>query len=150
MPQLDESIDVAVPLWAAYEEWTDVANWSRFMGGVHEVRSLGGGRIAWRGDAGGADEEWEAVLEQVEEERVAWHSVSGPRNDGEVTFLRMDDTTTEVRLRLDVDADAPGAGLGSGLERRVRDDLAAFKRHVEAKHAGRGWHDPKEDSVVDR
>jgi uncharacterized membrane protein len=150
MASHEASIDVAVPLWAAYEEWSDFSSYPRFLSGVAEVRDMGGGRLAWRADRDHDDEQWESVIEQVEGERVAWRSVSGRRNDGTVTFVPMSDTVTEVRLAVEVDDHAPGVTTAGGLGRRVDEDLEAFKRHVEAKHAGRGWHDPKPDSVVDR
>src|SRR2546427_10631674 len=60
MATIEKSIDVEVPVRAAYNQWTQFEDFPRFMEGVLEVRQLDDKRLHWRGEKGGRRESWGA------------------------------------------------------------------------------------------
>lgn len=144
MSTIEQSIDVKVPVRTAYNQWTQFEEFPRFMEGVREVRQLDEKRLAWRAEIGGKEKTWEAeISEQIPDARVAWHSISGARNAGVVTFHRIDDGTTRVMLQLEYDPEGIVENVGDAVGvagSRVRGDLQRFKEFIEER--GRetgGW-----------
>lgn len=139
MPSHESSIDVKVPLSVAFEEWTEYESFPHFMQDVHEVRSLGDGRLRWRGELGSRKREWESeVDEDLSGGRVAWRSVTGAQNDAEVTLVSGGDGTTRVQLRLVYDEDGVIEGTAAAAKAaraRVEHDLRAFKKYAERRYA---------------
>jgi uncharacterized membrane protein len=144
------SIDVDVPLDAAYEAWADIESFPLFMEGVHEVRRRADGTLAWRADVDGQEETWDVeIVEAVEDELISWRSVSGPTLAGTVTFVPLNDTTTTVTLHVRHEPQGLIAGALGTPGRRVEGDLERFKRHAERLYGGTGWHDPAGGPVSD-
>ncbi len=141
MPSHESSIDVNVPLSAAFEEWTDYTSFPRFMQDVDEVHVLGDGQLRWRGQLGSKKREWEAEVDEDREAgRVAWRAITGAQNDGEVTLVSTGDGATTVRLKLVYDPDGViegKAAAAKAVRARVEHDLRAFKRHAEKRSAER-------------
>jgi uncharacterized membrane protein len=132
-----ESIDVDVPVRTAYNQWTQMEDFPRFMEGVKEVRQLSDTRMLWRAGVAGKEKEWEAeITEQTPDQRIAWTNTDGARNAGVVTFHRLDDSKTRVTLQMDVEPDgvveSAGTALGF-LERRVKADMERFKEFIESR-----------------
>ena len=101
MTTIEQSVDVAVPLRTAYDQWTQFEEFPRFMEGVESVTQLDDRHLHWVASFGGATREWDAeITEQIPDERVAWRSREGVRNAGVVTFHRLDLDTTRVMLHL--------------------------------------------------
>jgi uncharacterized membrane protein len=95
MAEITESIDVAVPVSTAYNQWTQFEEFPRFMGGVQSVQQLDDTHLRWIAEIGGKHEEWEAeITEQHPDERVAWKAIGGKANTGVVTFHRLNDEET--------------------------------------------------------
>jgi uncharacterized membrane protein len=108
MSAVEQQIDVALPLAAAYDEWTQFERLPRFMAGVHEVRQLDETHLHWRASYDGTAAEWGCeILELRPDERIAWRSTSGLMHGGVVTFLRLHDDETRVMIMAEVDTDAP-------------------------------------------
>jgi uncharacterized membrane protein len=129
------SIDVAVPVEVAWEEWMAL----EFLPeGMHRVEE-----IEWDGDdvlLGGVtgtrrDADWEAeVVDERENESFAWRSYEGADVAGLVTFHALADRLTRLELELDVVPSrfSETAGLALHLaDRRAQRDLRAFKARVE-------------------
>ena len=137
MASVVESIDVAVPVSTAYNQWTQFEEFPRFMEGVKSVRQIDHTHLHWVAEVAGKDEEWDAeITEQHPDERVAWRSTTGAKNAGVVTFHRIDDTTSRVTLQMDVEPDDPVENIGvflGFLDRRVKGDLERFKEFVESR-----------------
>jgi uncharacterized membrane protein len=137
MTTIEESVEVAVPLRTAYDQWTQFEEFPRFMEGVESVTQADDTHLHWVASFGGARREWDAeVTEQVPDERVAWTSRSGTRNAGVVTFHRLDDTTTRVMLQLDVEPEGLVEQAGDKLgfiKRRASGDLDRFKDYIESR-----------------
>ncbi len=142
MSTIEESIDVKVPVRTAYNQWTQFEEFPRFMEGVEEVKQITDDRLRWHAEVAGADREWEAQIdEQRPDERVAWHSLDGPRHAGVVTFHRLDDAMTRVMLQLEWEPGdlAEKVGDWTGMvTMRVKGDLKRFKEFIEARGAETG------------
>jgi uncharacterized membrane protein len=130
-----ESVDVAVPIRAAYNQWTQFEEFPRFMDGVNEIRQLDATHTHWKTEIGGVKREFDAqITEQLPDERVAWRSTEGEKQAGVVTFHRLDETHTRVTVQMDYDpqglVETAGDKLGI-VDRRVKGDLKRFKEYIE-------------------
>ncbi|MBX5444894.1 SRPBCC family protein [Sphaerobacter sp.] len=144
MATVTKSIEVNVPLSTAYNQWTQFEEFPQFMEGVKEVRQIDDQHLHWRAEVGGTEQEWQArIVEQVPDQRIAWHSVAGDENAGVVTFHYIDEDTTRVTLQLGYEPEGLKERIGDALgfmERRVQGDLERFKDFIERR--GRetgGW-----------
>src|SRR5512142_2810989 len=85
--QVEKSIEVAVPVRMAYNQWTQFEEFPHFMSGVHEVRQLDDRRLRWIAEIAGVRREWEAeIIEQVPDQKVAWAATEGATNAGAMFF----------------------------------------------------------------
>ena len=137
MASVVESIDVKVPVSTAYNQWTQFEEFPRFMEGIEEVRQLDGKRLHWRANIGGKQEEWDAeIVDQVPDQRVAWQAIDGQKNGGVVTFHRIDENRTQVKVHIDYEPESLVERVGGlvGLDTgRVKFDLERFKQLVESR-----------------
>ena len=102
MSTIEESVEVEVPVRAAYNQWTQFEEFPRFMEGVERVEQLDDTHLRWVAEIGGERHEWDAeITEQRPDERVAWTATGGKTNAGVVTFHRIDDTTTRIMLQME-------------------------------------------------
>ncbi|MEU3093210.1 SRPBCC family protein, partial [Streptomyces massasporeus] len=106
MSQVEESIEVRVPVHTAYNQWTQFESFPQFMDGVERIEQRTDTLTHWVTKIGGQAREFDAeITEQVPDERVAWTTVGGEaRQAGVVTFHRIQDDTTKVMLQLDFDS----------------------------------------------
>ena len=144
MSTIEESIEVAAPLSAAYNQWTQFEEFPRFMEGVEEVRQLDDTHLHWVAEFGGSRHEWDAeITEQKPDERVAWRNTDGKDNAGVVTFHRLDDARTRIMVQMDFVPEGIKEKLGDALgvpDRRVQSDLERFKELIEGRGAeSGGW-----------
>lgn len=138
MSTYETSVDVAVPVHQAYEQWRRFESFPRFMEGVEQVERHGDIGSHWVTSYGGARREFDTeITEQRPDERIAWHTVGeSPPRAGEVTFDRLTPHQTRVNLRLDFQPEGltERAGAASGaVGRRLRGDLERFKEFMETK-----------------
>jgi uncharacterized membrane protein len=132
MGAVERSIDVDVPLSTAYNLWTQFEQFPRFMEGVEQVEQYNDANLYWRVRQAGTTREFHAeIVEQRPEERVAWRSSEGAMHAGEVTFHRLADGRTHIRVRIEEEPDGDGEAMRA-LDRRVGSDLERFKAMVEA------------------
>jgi uncharacterized membrane protein len=134
---IESSIEVAVPVSAAYNQWTQFEEFPQFMQGVEEVRQLDDTRLHWVASIGGRRAEWDAkILEQHRDRQVSWISEDGKQNRGTVTFESVGENRTLVRLSLGYQAEGfvEAVGSAAGLDRRrIEADLRRFKELIEAR-----------------
>jgi uncharacterized membrane protein len=132
-----ESVDVAVPIRTAYNQWTQFEDFPRFMSGVKEVRQLDDTTTHWIVEIGGVRREFDArITEQLPDERVAWTSTSGPQQGGVVTFHRLDPEHTRVTAQLELQPEGVAEQVAdkTGLvSHRVKGDLERFRDFIEAR-----------------
>jgi uncharacterized membrane protein len=132
---IQRSVDVAVPLEAAWDEWMRfewVPDGANRVQGVERDGDLLTGRLTgWR-----LARDWEAeIVDEREDESFAWQTLDGSDTSGLVTFHRLSERLTRIELELDV---VPGRmGEAVSLVARVADKraetvLRGFKAQVEA------------------
>ena len=137
MARFEHTIDIDVPVRVAYDQWTQLEAFPRFMEGVESVHQIDERRLHWRANVGGKVEEWDAeITEQIPDKCMAWASITGARNSGVVTFHRISDEKTRVMLQLEYEPTTWSERLGGLLGvmgRRVQGDLERFKRFIEER-----------------
>ena len=142
MKTIEESIDIAVPVSTAYNQWTQFESFPHFMDGVERVEQKSDTRLHWVADVGGQTREWDAeITEQHPDERVAWKAIGNDGPDGVVTFHDLGDASTKVMLQMAYDPEGTKESIGSALgldSRRVKGDLKAFKEFIETRGAETG------------
>jgi hypothetical protein len=116
----------------------------RFMESVEEVRQDGPKRLFWKAKIAGKDKQWEAeIAEQVPDEKIAWASVDGTPNTGEVTFEFMESERTLITLTMEYEPEGilemAGDALGIPSD-QVEEDLKRFRDFIEqtGRETG-GW-----------
>jgi uncharacterized membrane protein len=137
MTTIEQSIDLDVPVRAAYDQWTQFEEFPKFMKGVEEIRQLDDRHLHWVAELGGSRHEWDAeITEQLPDERVAWRNTDGKDNAGVVTFHKLDDARSRVMVQIDFVPEGIKEKVGSALnapDRQIKGDLERFKELVEAK-----------------
>ena len=139
---IESSIEVDVPVSAAYNQWTQFEEFPQFMDGVEEVRQLGDTRLHWVASVGGRRAEWDAkILEQHPDRQISWISEDGKKTRGTVTFESLGEERTLVRLSLGYQAEGfvEAVGSAAGLDRRrIEGDLSRFKELIEGRGTATG------------
>jgi uncharacterized membrane protein len=134
---VEESIVLDVPLSTAYNQWTQFEEFPRFMESVEQVRQLDDTHLHWRANVAGKIKEWDSeITEQVPDERIAWRSTSGVHNSGVVTFHKLGENRTRVRLQMAYDPQTTGERIGNavgGVKLTAKGNLMRFKQLVEQR-----------------
>jgi uncharacterized membrane protein len=142
MATIEKSVEVAVPLTTAYNQWTQFEEFPAFMEGVESVRQVDDTHLHWVASVAGRSHEWDAeITEQKPDEKIAWRNTDGKENAGVVTFHRVAEATTRVMVQLDYEPDGILEKLGDAVgtpDRRVQGDLERFKDLVESRGAASG------------
>ncbi|WP_030196555.1 SRPBCC family protein [Streptomyces sp. NRRL S-87] len=136
MSQVRESIEVNVPVRAAYDQWTQFETFPAFMEGVERIEQRTDTLTHWVTKLGGVTREFDAeITEQIPDRKVAWVTVGGQsEQSGLVTFQPIDPSHTEVTLMMDFDPEGMAETLGDKLgfvDRQVKGDLKRFKHFIE-------------------
>jgi hypothetical protein len=144
MGTIEHSVDVAVPVRTAYNQWTQFESFPEFMEGVESVKQIDDTRLVWSVQVAGVHRAFEAeITEQRPDERVSWRSLEEPRQAGVVTFHRLDDDSTRVMLQMEFSPEGLVETVGDKLQlvrMRVHGDLERFKVFIEARgHETGGW-----------
>src|SRR3954453_5257513 len=138
MAQVQESVDVEVPVRTAYNQWTQFESFPEFMDGVESISQLDDRRTRWVSTVAGVRREFDAeITEQHPDERVAWKSTSGDtKHAGVVTFHRLSDNQTRITVQIDWEPEGLVEKAGSALgldDRQVKADTKRFKRFIEER-----------------
>ncbi|HEY8238654.1 MAG TPA: SRPBCC family protein [Candidatus Limnocylindrales bacterium] len=153
MSRIVEEIEVEVPVRIAYDQWTQFESFPKFMEGIDRVFQVDDTTLEWTATIAGQVKHWRAeIVEQRPDGLVAWRSVDGARNDGEVRFEPRGQDKALITLQLDVEPEGliEKAGDALGLvERRVRSDLERFKEFIEDRGTPTGgWRGRVDDGEV--
>jgi uncharacterized membrane protein len=144
MAEVEESIDVEVPVSMAYNQWTQFEEFPTFMDNVESVRQIDDTHLRWVAEIAGRRYEWDAEITYQDPDRhIAWRATDGKYNSGSVRFDSLGDDRTRMKVRMTWETEGVGEALGETVgvdDRGVRADLKRFKELVEAR--GRetgGW-----------
>ena len=137
METVRRTLDVNIPVAAAYEQWTRFEDFPRFMDGVEEVRRTDDTHLHWRAAIAGRSQEGECVItRQVPDALIAWRGMTGAPNAGHVRLEPLGADMTRISLRLDYEPAAssaqPGEALGL-MSRIVERALGDFKDFFEMR-----------------
>ncbi len=144
MSVIEKSIEINVPVNAAYNQWTQFEEFPKFMEGVKEVKQTDDTHLHWKADIAGKEKEWDAeITEQIPDERIAWRARDGAMNAGVVTFHRLSDKKSKVMLQMEYDPEGIVENVGDAVgvvSQRVLGDLERFKRYIENRgHETGAW-----------
>ncbi|WBB99085.1 SRPBCC family protein [Solwaraspora sp. WMMA2080] len=138
MGAVTKYVDVAVPVRAAYNQWTQFEEFPQFMEGVSEVTQVSETLTHWTTEIAGVSREFDAkITEQIPDERVAWTATGGVKQAGVITFHRLDDAHTRVTAQMEFDPEGVAEQAGDKLgivDRRVKGDMKRFKDFIESRH----------------
>jgi uncharacterized membrane protein len=143
MSNVQESIDVDVPVSTAYNQWTQFEDFPKFMEGVEQVTQIDDRHNHWKTKIAGVSREFDTeIVDQVPDDHVAWRTTGGDvRQTGMVSFHPIDAMHTRVQMKMDFQ---PGdmvekAGDMTGMvDRRVKGDLKRFKSFIENRGMSTG------------
>jgi uncharacterized membrane protein len=134
---IEESVVVAVPVRAAYNEWTRFEEFPRFMGGVDRIEQSTDTRTHWVTSIAGVKREFEAeIVEQHPDRSIAWISTGKPLQAGVIDFHRLGPDQTRVTLRMDYEPEGLAEKAGDRLgivKHRIKRDLERFKHYIESR-----------------
>ncbi|GAA2251849.1 cyclase [Streptomyces ruber] len=138
MSQVEESVEVEVPVTTAYNQWTQFESFPHFMSGVEKIEQRSDTLTHWVTNVDGVRREFDAeITEQKPDERVAWTTVGGEaRQAGVVTFHRLGEGRTKVMLQMDFEPHGVTEKVGDMLgivKRQAKGDLARFKEYIEER-----------------
>ncbi|GAA4812117.1 SRPBCC family protein [Streptomyces ziwulingensis] len=141
MGTIEETIQIAVPVRTAYDQWTQFELFPRFMSVVRSVEQIRPSLVHWAVGAGPVRHEFTAeIVEQRPDALVAWRSLDG-RHHGEVSFLELSPERTSVTVRVHTRGSGLKEALAAGrgpVRRAVRSGLAHFKEFIEGLGAASG------------
>ncbi|GAA2314101.1 SRPBCC family protein [Streptomyces kunmingensis] len=137
MSVIEGSVDIDVPVRAAYNQWTQFESFPRFMDAVERVDKPQATLSHWVTRFSGVTREFDAkVVEQRPDERVVWRSMHEPHHTGSVVFEPLGDARCRLTYRLEFVPQGviERAGDSLGLVRRhVHDGMRGFKEYIEGQ-----------------
>jgi uncharacterized membrane protein len=144
MPKIEDSIEVQVPIQQAYNQWTQFEEFPKFMEGIQSVQQLDDTHVRWIAEIRGESRRWTTeITEQQPDGKIAWKTIDGEvRNDGVVTFERVGDGQTRVKVRMDVECESSVENVAGDLlgivKGQVHGDLERFKQLIESRNQETG------------
>jgi uncharacterized membrane protein len=150
---VQQSVDVAVPVETAYNQWTQFEDWPEFMHRVTRVSQEDDCSLSFATKIWGKTKEFKADIEtQRPDERIKWSVSQGITHTGVVTFHELAPRLTRIELNVDV---APGSLLEKAargmrhIKRAMRADLHRFKAFIEMQEEETGaWRGVIEDGEL--
>ncbi|MFA3875600.1 SRPBCC family protein [Streptomyces sp. MMCC 100] len=145
MNTVEETIEIAVPVRTAYDQWTQFACFPRFTTAVKRVEQLKPTVTLWVVGLGPLCREFAVeIVDQVPDSHLAWRSL-GQRHGhrGEVTFRSTEAGGTALTVRMSAEPRGlTGAlcAIPGATGRVLRRELANFKTYIEGQgEAGGAW-----------
>jgi len=136
MATVRQSIDLRVPVHAAYRQLTQFEDYPQFMEEVEAVTQTDSTHLHWTTTMANRPVEWDAEITEQEADRcIAWHNTSGPSNSSRVELQPLGEDSARVTFTLQSEAQqVPGSATGIGeqdMAQRLKMDLARLKDLVE-------------------
>jgi uncharacterized membrane protein len=150
---VQQSIDVAVPLETAYNQWTQYEDWTEFMHRVTRVTQESETEVSFATKIWGKTKEFKAeIVTQRPDDRVMWRVSQGITHTGVVSFHEIAPRLTRIELTFDVDPGSLIEKAARGMrhvKRAARADLHRFKSFIEMQENETGaWRGRIEDGEV--
>ncbi|KUF14484.1 SRPBCC family protein [Streptomyces silvensis] len=151
-----EYVDVGVPVREAYDQWTQIQEFSTFAKGVKGATPAGDTDSDWQLKVFWSSRSWKAhVTEQVPDQRISWTSEGAKgTTKGVVTFHPLGENLTRVLLIIEYYPKGLFEKTGNiwrAQGRRARLDLKHFARHITMRgEASDGWRAEIRDGEVVR
>ncbi|GAB7185538.1 SRPBCC family protein [Kitasatospora sp. Ki12] len=142
MSTLEEQIDIAAPVLAAWEQLHRVHEYPRFVDGVRSAHPHGRNLAHLGVEIDGAERSVDTEITDRGRGRVmAWRTLDPLRLSGAFALLPLDARHTRVQIRVEYDPEAVHLAFGGprgfaqagAIERTVREDLRHFRELVEAR-----------------
>jgi uncharacterized membrane protein len=150
---VQQSVDVAVPVETAYNQFTQFEDWPEFMHRVTRVTQEDDCTLSFATKIWGKTKEFKAEIEtQRPDERIKWRVAEGITHSGVVTFHELAPRLTRIELNLDVDPGSLIEKAARGMravKRAVRADLHRYKAFIEMQEMETGaWRGVIEDGEL--
>jgi uncharacterized membrane protein len=147
---IQQSVDVAVPLKTAYNQWTQFEEWPSFMHRLDRVSQEDETNVTFKAKIWGISKEFKAeIQDQRPDDRIKWHVTEGLSHSGVVSFHELAPRLTRIELTLDIEPGSLIEKAARGMrhvKRAVRADLKRFKAYVEMEEEETGsWRGVIED-----
>ena len=128
MSQIEQSIDVDVPVSVAYNQWTQFESFPQFMSGVESITQIDDTRNHWVTNIAGVKREFDTeITEQHPDERIAWRSIGGDAEHA---------GAPRVMIQIDWQPASVAEKVGSVInvdELQVKQDADRFKEFIESR-----------------
>jgi uncharacterized membrane protein len=136
MATIQQSIEVLVPVHAAYHQLTQFKDYPRFMQYVEAVEQLDATHLHWSTRLPHQSMEWDSEITELQPDRcIAWRNANGPTSSGKVELQPTSAGTARVTLTMECDplqlVPEQDGNADTELERRIGQDLERFKKLVE-------------------
>ena len=142
MSTKERTVEVAVPVRIAYDQWTQFETFPNFMSGVESITQLDDKRNHWVTSVAGVEREFDTeIVDQVPDQRIAWQSVDGVNHRGVVTFDRLGESLTKVTVIMDFEPNGIVEQAGDKLGvvgHQMTADMQRFKEFIERRRAQTG------------
>jgi uncharacterized membrane protein len=150
---VQQSVDIAVPIETAYNQWTQFEDWPNFMHRVTRVTQEDDCTVSFATKMWGKTKEFTAEIEtQRPDERIKWRVSRGITHTGVVTFHVLAPRLTRIELTMDVDPGSLIEKAARGMrhvKRAARADLHRFKAFIEMQELETGaWRGVIEDGEL--
>jgi uncharacterized membrane protein len=150
---VQQSVDVAVPVETAYNQFTQFEDWPEFMHRVTSVTQEDDCTVSFATKIWTRKREFKAEIEtQRPDERIKWKVSQGITHTGVVTFHELAPRLTRVELNMDVDPGSLIEKAARGMrhvKRAARADLHRFKAFIEMQEIETGaWRGVIEDGEL--
>ncbi|MER7588127.1 SRPBCC family protein [Micromonospora sp. NPDC127501] len=153
-----ETIEVGVPVRAAYNQWTQFGDFPSFMKKVEQAENDSDEKMTWKAQVFWSHRTWEStIVRQVPDKLIHWRSKGGKGSvDGTVSFHEITPDLTRILVVLEYHPQGLFEHTGNlwrAQGRRVRLELKHFVRHVMTEVAldpdqVEGWRGEIRDSQV--
>ncbi|WP_433648795.1 SRPBCC family protein [Micromonospora zamorensis] len=153
-----ETIEVGVPVRAAYNQWTQFGDFPSFMKKVEQAENDSDEKMTWKAQVFWSHRTWEStIIRQVPDKLIHWRSKGEKGSvDGTVSFHEITPDLTRVLVVLEYHPQGLFEHTGNlwrAQGRRVRLELKHFVRHVMTEVAldpdqVEGWRGEIRDSQV--
>jgi len=135
LTNIEEQLDVGVPVRVAYNQWTQFADFPSFMKKVESVEQESDEKNNWKAQVFWSHRTWEAtIVQQVPDYNIVWKSKGAKGHvDGSVTFHEIGPRLTRVMLAMEYHPQGLFERTGNlwrAQGRRARLEFKHFRRHV--------------------